>query len=424
MWQAGGEEGVEALAFVSVGRNKNLILFKARIVHRSYWGSLFIMDLRPTDTQVNEWRKLFPASGNLVHLNHAGVSPISRRVADAVCAFLQDALNICEERYRAWEEESERVRERCARFIGAKYHQIAFVKNTSEGLSLVAAGVDWRPGDNVVAVEGEYPSNVYPWWALQRRGVELRLVPQRQGLVHAQDLAQACDPRTRVVAVSLVDWATGARNDLPLLSRVAHRFGALFCVDGIQGVGVLPLNVEDAAIDCLAVGGHKWLLAPEGCGWLYLSDRALSQVQSVLHGWKSVTDCDRYLPYHFEPRADALRFEPGSLPHLGIRALGAAVGLLSEVGADQVWQRVRQLTGDLYDGLKRLGAEVISPWHDGARSGIVVFRVPGDCAALVAELNRRGFVVRMRSGGVRAAPHFYNSEQEIARFLAAIADLT
>lgn len=369
------------------------------------------------------WRSWFPVTEQVVHLNHAGVSPISIPVAEAVRAFLEDALRIDAERYRRWESKSEEVRRLCALLIGARPEQIAFVKNTSEGLSLVAAGLAWREGDNIVAVDGEYPSNVYPWWAQRERGVEVRMVPRHNGLVRPEDVEAACDRRTRVVAVSFVDWSTGARNPLRLLAQVAHRYGALFVVDGIQGVGVVPLDVAEEGVDGLAVGGHKWLLAPEGCGWLYLSDRALGEVGSVLHGWKSVTDADRYLPYHFDPRPDALRFEPGSPPHLGIHALGAAVKLLLDVGVETVWERVRVVNDYLVERLTKIGASVLSPWGEDQRSGIVVFRGAAEAAKLVDELNRRGFIVRLRNGGVRAAPHFYTSEEELERFVAAVAAL-
>ncbi|GIW46012.1 MAG: cysteine desulfurase [Candidatus Binatia bacterium] len=369
---------------------------------------------------VTRWRALFPVTQHLVHLNHAGVSPISLRVRDAVERFLSRALHGDAASTEWWERESERVRSLCARLIGADPKEIAFVKNTSEGLSLVAAGLPWKAGDNVIAVDQEYPSNVYPWLALQRFGVETRLVPRRSGLVHAEDILAAADGRTRLVSVSFVDWLTGARNELESLAALCRERGWLFCVDGIQGVGAVPLNVEACGIDCLAVGGHKWLLAPEGCGFLYVSQRIVEQIQSVLHGWKSVYDENTFLPYHFEPRHDALKFEPGSPPHLGIHALGAAVELLLEVGPAAVWDQIRRITDTLIAGLQSLGAEIFSPLEEKHRSGIVVFRTGSPPEPLSERLNGRGFIVRVRNHGIRVAPHFYNSIEDIERFLDAV----
>jgi cysteine desulfurase/selenocysteine lyase len=368
----------------------------------------------------NDWRREFPITERLVHLNHAGVSPVSRRVAAAVSAFITDATSVDAAIQRRWSERCEQVRASFAHLVGAHADEIAFVKNTSEGLSLVAAGVDWRPGDNVIAVDGEYPSNVYPWFGLRRWSVETRLVRPVGGRVRVEEVRALTDDRTRLVAVSFVDWSSGARTDLPPLGEFCHTRGIIFCVDGIQGVGAVQLDVERAGIDCLAVGGHKWLLAPEGHGCLFVSRRVADRVASVLHGWKSVTDADTYLPYHFTPRPDAARFEPGSPSVLGTYALGAAIDLLLEVGPELVAHRLVEVTDRLAGGLRARGAEIVSPWGAGARSGIVVFRLGNDPHRLCSELIRRGFIVRVRSNGIRVAPHFYNNEEDIDRLLAAL----
>jgi selenocysteine lyase/cysteine desulfurase len=170
----------------------------------------------------------------------------------------------------------------------------------------------------------------------------------------------------------------------------------------------------------MAVGGHKWLLAPEGCGCLFVSHRVVDRLSSVLQGWKSVTDADTYLPYHFTPRPDAGKFEPGSPSVLSTYALGAAIDVLHEVGPARIEGRLLALTDRLAAGVRRRGADLVSPWGDGERSGIVVFRLGDDPQRLCGELIRRGFVVRVRSAGIRVAPHFYNNEDDIDRFLAAL----
>jgi selenocysteine lyase/cysteine desulfurase len=286
---------------------------------------------------------------------------------------------------------------------------------------LVAAGLDWREGDNVIAVDSEYPSNVYPWWGLRRWGVQTRMVQPRQGLVQVDDIAAIADKRTRLVSVSFVDWSSGARNDLGAIGAWCRSRDILFCVDGIQGVGAVRLDVDSSGIDFLAVGGHKWLLAPEGCGCLYVSRRVVERVHSVLLGWKSVTDAETYLPYHFDPRRDAAKFEPGTPSTLGIVALGAALDLLLEVGPDVIEQRCLELTEDIARGLRRRGAEIVSPWRAMQRSAIVVFRLAGsDPSALCGALNADGIVVRMRNRGIRVAPHFYNNSDDVERLLTAI----
>jgi len=372
----------------------------------------------------NRWRPEFPITEHLTHFNHAGVSPVSRRVATAVTDFITDATLLDADKERRWSERGEAARAAFARLVGARADEIAFVKNTSEGLSLVAAGLPWRPGDNVIAVDGEYPSNVYPWFGLRRCGVETRLVRPVNGRVQVEDVAALVDDRTRVVSVSFVDWNSGARTDLSPIGAFCRTRDILFCVDGIQGVGAVRLDVERAQIDCLAVGGHKWLLAPEGCGYLFVSHRVIDRIESVLHGWKSVSDADTYLPYHFTPRPDAAKFEPGSPSLLGIAALGAAIDLLLEVGPEHIERRLFELTDRLATGLRARGAHVVSPWDDGQRSGILVFRLGDDPRGLQAALLRERFNVRIRGGGIRVAPHFYNNEDDIDRLLHTLDRLT
>lgn len=375
----------------------------------------------PTTSDWARWRAEFPILERPgIHFNHAGVSPISRRVAAALAAFAEDWMRLDATMQQPWSARVQAARAGFARLVGARPDEIAFVKNTSEGISLVAAGIEWRPGDNAIAVDGEYPSNVYPWFGLRRWGVETRLVTPRRGRVLVDDVAALADARTRVVSVSFVDWNSGARTALTPLGEWCRSRGILFCVDAIQGVGAVRLDVERDHIDCLAVGGHKWLLAPEGCGYLFVSRRVADKVQSVLHGWKSVTDAETYLPYHFTPRPDAAKFEPGSPAVLGTAALGAAIDLLLEVGPAAIEERIMEITDRLAAGLRARGAEILSPWGAEERSGIVVFRLGDDPQRLCDALTARGVVVRVRGGGIRCAPHFYNDEGDVERFLGGL----
>jgi len=363
-------------------------------------------------------RRLFPIAERRLHLNHAGVSPVSLRVVDVVRDFIGHAATLEPGAHARWEARAEAVRGSFARLVGAHADEIAFVKNTSEGLSLVAAGLDWRAGDNVIAIDGEYPSNVYPWWALRRHGVEVRMIRKPPGDVSVEDIAALCDARTRLAALSFVDWSSGARVELAPIGEFCRRRGILLCIDGIQGVGAVPLDVEACAIDFLAVGGHKWLLAPEGCGALYVSRRVVDRVQSVLHGWKSVSNADVYLPYHFEPRPDAAKLEPGSPSLLATVALGAALDLIHEIGPAAITDRLFEINDAFAVGLRSRGAEIISPWVAARRSGFFVFRVAGDMDALARRLRDAGYVLRVRGGGIRIAPHFYVNADDVEGFLA------
>jgi selenocysteine lyase/cysteine desulfurase len=367
----------------------------------------------------SRWRQEFPSAERVVHMNHAGISPLPRRVAAALRTFADEGLLLDRHVYQRWEARAEAVRGAAARLIGARAHEVAFVRNTSEGLSLVASGLPWQAGDNVVAVADEYPSNVYPWFGLQRFGVETRLLVRRQLRVTAADIAAAIDDRTRAVALSAVDWQSGFRADLAAVSEVCRARDTLLVVDGIQSVGALAIDVAACGLDVLAAGGHKWLLAPEGCGLLYVSDRVVERIHPVVLGWKSVEDADTYLPYHFHLRRDAARFEAGSAPHLGIHALGAAIDLLLAIGPTAIEARVLEITDQLADGLRQLGATILSPRGPAERSAILTFAF-GDTPSLHQALTEAGIVVRQRLGGIRLAPHFYNDASDIARVLDVV----
>lgn len=364
------------------------------------------------------WRREFPSCERVVHMNHAGVSPLPIRVADAVRAFAHEASLLDAAVYKGWSEGAEKARSAFAGLVGADPAEIAFVQNTSEALSLVASAWPWQPGDNVVGFADEYPSNVYPWWALQRWGVETRLVP-RGARAGVDDLVPFVDGRTRMITVSAVDWQTGFRFDLDAIGNFCRERDVAFCVDGIQAVGAVEVDVHALGIDFLAAGGHKWLLAPEGCGGLFVSSRVVERLSPLVVGWKSVENADSYLPYHFELRADAGRLEAGSPPHLGIRALGAAIEMLLEIGPAAIERRVLRLTEQLAEGLRARQATIVSPWGERERSGILNFQL-GEPAALHRVLSEAGVVCRVRHGGVRLAPHFYNDEGDISRVLDAV----
>ena len=256
------------------------------------------------------------------------------------------------------------VRRDAARLLHARAEEIAFVQNTAAGLSLIALGLSWREGDNVVAIADEYPSNIYPWLGLRRWGVETRLVARTEARFGVDELRSSVDARTRLVTVSAVDWQSGFRCDLASIAQFCHERNVLLCVDGIQGVGALDIDVHGLGIDCLAAGGHKWLLAPEGCGVLFVAARVLDRIDPVVLGWKSVKDADSYLPYRFELRDDAARFEPGSPPHLGLHALGSAIEMLLEIGVRAIETRILQLTTFMAEELRRRDAVLLSPWGD------------------------------------------------------------
>jgi selenocysteine lyase/cysteine desulfurase len=367
------------------------------------------------------YRHEFPATQHGVYFNHAATSPLPLRTAQAAQAVLDLQLQHGGAKYDVWTRGVHQARQALAQLLRAETSEIAFVKNTSQGLIIAAESIPWNEGDNVVTCAIEFPANVYPWLALERRGVETRFVGARQGRVLLDDIVAAMDRRTRAVALSWVQFSSGFRVDLGKLSALCRGRGAYLVLDAIQGLGALELDLSRYAIDFIAADGHKWLLSVEGCGVLYVRKQILEELVPTNVGWLSVEDPLNFLDYHLRLAPKARRFEEGTPNMVGIHALGASAGLLLEAGPKRVEAAVLALTDALDEGLRRLDCEVTSPREPGERSGIITFRHPRRNAEEVAErLMDAGVQCVARAGAVRFSPHFYNDEDEVARALEAV----
>jgi len=368
----------------------------------------------------------FPILRQMTFFNHAGVAPISARAADALAAYARDAQAHA---YIGadWYGRVKQIRGLAAKLIGAANpHEIAFVPNTSSGLALVAKGLKWQRGDNVVITSVEYPANRYPWQDLERFGIDLIEVdPHPDGRIDVDDVCNAITNRTRVVAISHVQYASGYRIDLRPISEMAHAAGAYLCVDAIQSLGAIPVDVQQMGIDFLSADGHKWMLSPEGAGIFYCRQDLIELLHPNVVGWMGMVNASDYGNYQFEFRSDAGRFEPGTWNVAGILALGASVELLLEIGIGTIWSRIDALTTRLCEGLNRKGYRVLSPRQSaGERSGIVIFDPPESCTLgvqqIVAELEARGIIIVVREGHLRASPHFYNTDDQIDLLVEAL----
>jgi len=361
-------------------------------------------------------RAAMPACREHIYLDHAGVAPLSGPAAEVVAEAAADMAENGWANSKRWGRLIDRGRVLFARMIGAEPGDIAHVKNTSQGLLLAANSLPLRDGDNVVVFRGEFPANVYPWLALAHKGVEARLVPPGPDRRITPDaVAAAMDSRTRAVALSAVQFSSGFRADLGAIGQLCQDRGAYFVVDMIQGVGAVPLDVSKTPFDIGAADGHKWLLAPEGIGYLYCRPEILDHLAPTYMGWNSVRGAYDFDHYDSTPRPDARRFEEGSLNVLGACGLAASVELLTSWGGDWVFGRILELTQHVAERVRRRGWELLSPMErPGERSGIVIFRVPGrDPKALVESLVAGGVLCAARGGGVRFSPHAYNTEAEI-----------
>ena len=367
---------------------------------------------------------LFPIKANRTYLNNASISPLSLRVIAAVDGFMAEQRDTGRNNYPQWCRKADgEIKERIARLIGAERSEIAFIKNTTEGIVTVANGLDWREGDNVLVADIEYPSNVYCWMNLARRGVELRWVPNRKGRIVVDDIAAAMDRRTRLVSLSAVQFSNGFRQDLAATSELCDRRGVLLNLDGIQWVGCLDIDVRRYKIDFLSAGGHKWLTAPIGTGIFYCRRESLELLRPPNVGYHSVDKHEDHMDYDLTFRADAGRFEEALVNFPGIWGLDAAVQLLLEVGMPTIERHVAALTNLARDGLAGRGYEILSPPAPAERSGILSFRSPRTATEeIAARLAEAKVDVAIRAGALRISPTFYNDETDIAALIDVLKD--
>jgi cysteine desulfurase/selenocysteine lyase len=371
---------------------------------------------------LDRYRSEFPITKEYTVMNNAAVSPVSNRVVETVESVFWEFSHCAVACYTGWIKRAAEVRRLVAGLIHSDANEIAFVGNTSEGLSGVAAGLKWKKGDGVLIPTHEFPANVYAWMNLERQGVRVDFIQKKEGRFSNKDIEKALSPGTRLISISSVDFVTGFRCDLEALGDFCKRKGLLFCVDAIQSLGVIPMDVKEYGIHFMAAGSHKWLLSTMGTGVLFISKDVNDLIHPERVGWKSVIQEEDFFPLQFDLKPDALRFEPGTMNVAGIYALGAAVELLLEVGIENAFERVLGLNDLIFEGLKNRNAVIVTPMGKGERSGIISFIPASDPKTLYRFLTERKIMVSLRDHLIRLSPHFYNNRDDVNCFFHALDD--
>lgn len=357
-------------------------------------------------------RGLFPHTRETIYLNHAAIGPLSQRVVDALHQYLEERHRTHVENWFDFQHVLDQTCQRIATMIGTTADRVEFVPNTSMGLQVLAQGFPWEPGDRVAVPACEFPANVYPFLNLHERGVAVDFIPHRQGTFTVADVAAVLTPRTRLLTVSAVQFLSGFRADLAALGALCRDRGVCFCVDAIQALGALRLDVEACGIDFLACGGHKWLMSEPGIGFLYVRE----ELQARLHppaGWlHGPIDWDHLDRYELVFHPTARRFRTGNVNCMGVAALHAALGLYAEVGFDWAETRVLTLAQHLADGLARLGWARFGSEDPAYASGIVTVAHPQP-EAMFQHLQQQGIQIALRNRLLRFAPTWYNTEAEL-----------
>jgi cysteine desulfurase / selenocysteine lyase len=363
------------------------------------------------------YRDRLPVTESLIYLNHAAVAPLCKPAADAMKELADEAMRLGSLHYDRWMAAYEGVRLSAARLIGATPREIAIVKNTSEGIATVAIGIDWKPADRIVAFHEEFPANYLPWKQLEKVGVRITWLSVDDPL----DKVDAACRGARLLAISFVQYLSGYRADLNAIGEICRRHGCFFFVDAIQGLGVFPLNVEQAHIDALAADGHKWLLGPEGCGVLYVRQEVQDGIRPVEFGWTNVARYNDYASRDLTLRPDAGRYECGTLNTIGCYGLRAALEFILEVGVENMAPAVQALGDRIAEGATAKGYDVLAKRTPTTGAGIVCIRHPAtDSHLIVRRLRDAGIIAAPRQGWVRMAPHFYISPDDIDRVIAQL----
>ncbi len=385
-------------------------------------------------------RKEFPALERQTFLDSACVSLAPQRSVEKLRAFLDMAASCpsgsATQQHLDMDAMRSAARAPLAKLINAGENDIALMESTTQGMNLVANAIPLKRGDRVVVCDLEFVAVALPW--VQKRaetGIEIDIVPNRDGQILIEDIAAAITANTRVVAISSVQWSNGFLCDLDALSRLCHERDVFLIVDAIQQIGAIPLDVRKTPIDAIACGGHKWLLAPFGCGFLYLSKEFRARVKPPLAGYLSEVEPQGGWGAYFQTPTikpvreydfvdSARRWETGGTANYpGAIALAESVGLINEIGIEKVGEHVLCLTDYLIDSLQQQRLEIVTPLNRQHRSSIVTFTVGhvDQNVALVDYLRQHKVLVSLRYtsgvGGVRIACHLFNKREDIGRLV-------
>ncbi len=361
-------------------------------------------------------RRLFPATEKYTYLNSAAISPMPITAVEAVYKQLKEVSNNGSTSFPNWIDTKNRARALVAKMLNVKSEQIAFMRNTSDGFATVANGMKWEKGDNIVTFAKEFPANFYAWRRIRDEfGVELRLCEERDGRIDLDEFISSIDENTKLVSISAIQFGSGFRADLERIGNAARKFDALFAADIIQGFGAQKFDLPAQNVDIASGASHKWLCAPEGCGILYLSDRARERIKPTLVGWISVETPWDFNDFEQDYKPNALAWETGTGCSSLFYGLEESLKLLDETGAEKISKHLEELTDYLCELVAGKDYDIISSRLEGEKSQIVCIKHRGGlhCEKIAENLQNRNIIVSPRGDRLRIAPHFYNIKEEI-----------
>jgi cysteine desulfurase/selenocysteine lyase len=365
-------------------------------------------------------RSEFPVTSKYAYFDHAAVGPLPARVLETTKRVVQEKSE-GDIHWESWEEGAEAARKSIAELVRAREEEIALTTSTSEGLAIVANGLSYEKDQNIVTCDMEFASNLFPWQVITKRhGLELRVVRNHEGTLRMEDFSDVIDAKTKLVAISYVQYSNGFRTNLAELSKIAHENGAYVVTDAVQAVGQMPIDVSKLGVDFLASSGYKWLLSPISTGFLYVKRSLMDELWPTIVGYRSDENPMDFSYRNLRPAQSARRYEAGQLNFPGFAGMKEAISLLQDVGLENVWNRIRSHIELLRDGIKKNSTfQIRSSMDEKSRSGILNLACQNP-DSIAERLFKQGIVISVRGGGLRISPHFYNTEEEIQRLLSEL----
>ncbi|MDH5229435.1 MAG: aminotransferase class V-fold PLP-dependent enzyme [Gammaproteobacteria bacterium] len=364
---------------------------------------------------------------NLIYLNHAAVSPWPACTVNAVQRFAEENARVGSLHYPRWLKTEAELREKCCRLINANHtDDIALLKNTSEGLSIIAYGLDWNHGDNIVSSDEEFPSNRIIWESLKNRGVDFKQVNLLSSESPEQALINAIDQHTRLLSISSVQYATGLKIDLNTLGKYCRENNIIFVVDAIQSIGAHTIDVQACMADFVIADGHKWMMAAEGLALFYCSPQAKDRLKLNQFGWHMVEQMGDFDNKNWQIAKSARRFECGSPNMLGVHALNASLGLIEQVGMEKIESKIKQNSEFLFEEINNNHKLNLVTNTDANRyAGIVSFFPQKiESKVLFEHLTQQGVFAALRGGNIRFSPHYYTPRDRLKQAIELIKKFT
>ncbi len=368
-------------------------------------------------------RNLFPhLQTDQIYFNHAAIGPWSSLVLNRINEYALQRSGAKIENYQAFLKLNCRAKINLGKLLGTTPDRLAWVDNVSNGLNILAQGLNWTAGDRIILNDIEFPSNIYPFLNLQRQGVEIDIIKSRNGIVDLEDIQKVITPNTKLVSISLVQFLSGYRADVDSIGELCKQHGIIFCVDAIQGVGVVQIDVGKSKIDFLSGGTQKWLMSSQGLSYIFVTEELQNRINQKNVGWTSVENAWNLLDYDLTLKSSADRFQNGTVNALGIAIFDSMLEFFLEFGLENIEKRILENTKYFIEELVKVGLQpILKDVNEKKRAGIVTFKHER-AKEIFDELEKRKIYGAVREGMIRFSPHFYNTKEEVVKHLEVIIE--